>query len=180
MTNEEIAAEIHDAFRGVTREGGMSWRDAEIADFWGDESKASYIDTDRCWKDLVDDLDWSPEVGIGGWSFLEAIGFRYYLPAAMLRALDGSDGITFHLTLPKENDELHGYCLSHFLAFSDAQLRCVAHFLCFMDEKAYADAEALENSNWRHADLMHLKENSTPWRTAYDSYWSQFDDLGIT
>lgn len=92
MVEERAAliAEIHAAFEGVMREGGVSWSESEVVDDFGtDEERAAARaeDTDRCWTELAYDADWNIGPASGGWSFLDPIGFQYYLPAAMIRRL---------------------------------------------------------------------------------------------
>jgi hypothetical protein len=85
---EQIAveADIRSAFKGVTREGGVSWKEAFAADVGSSPDKciaARALDVERCWEDLIDDPNWYTDTGT--WYFLDAIGFRYYLAAAMVR-----------------------------------------------------------------------------------------------
>jgi hypothetical protein len=87
---DALIAEIHEAFEGVTREGGVSWNETFVLDGYGSEeecSKARKTDRDHRWADLAYDETWIAGPGVGGWSFLDAIGFRYYLPAGMIRML---------------------------------------------------------------------------------------------
>ena len=102
---DALLAEIHEAFPGGSRQGGVSWSEADVIDDYGSPDQraaARARDRDTRWQDLVDDPNWNPSDG-GHWSFLDAIGFRYYLPAAMVLAVrQGYDaGILFHLTLPE-------------------------------------------------------------------------------
>jgi hypothetical protein len=53
------------------------------------EEPAAHNENDRFWLEVADDPGWDPDAGIGGWAFLDGIGFRYYLAAALLRALRG-------------------------------------------------------------------------------------------
>jgi hypothetical protein len=82
---EALIAEIYAAFKDVSREGGVSWSETYVLDFYGTpEERAEARDRDRdwSWTDLVDDPDWQIGQGSGGLTFLDAIGFRYYLPHA--------------------------------------------------------------------------------------------------
>ena len=94
--------EIYDAFRGVTRDGGVSWSEAFAMDGYcvADERvEARKGDTDKSWTELVDS-DWGEHPGLGGGAFLDPIGSRYYLPAAMVRALRrGESELAFWLEL---------------------------------------------------------------------------------
>jgi len=77
--------EIHAAFDGVTREGGVSWSETKLLDDWGESkgragAEARAKDTDQSWAELTVSEQWSAGVGVGGWSFLDPIAMRYYLP----------------------------------------------------------------------------------------------------
>jgi hypothetical protein len=77
---DEIIDEINRAFDGVTREGGVSFHEADVIDNYGskqERTKARKLDTDECWQDV-------PEKDIENdciLSFLDPIGFRYYMAA---------------------------------------------------------------------------------------------------
>ena len=55
-----VEAQIREAFRGVTRDGGVSWRQALIRDIDDDTGCPTSWDTDR-WEELVDDATWEPD-----------------------------------------------------------------------------------------------------------------------
>ena len=127
-----VEAEIRSAFRDVTRAGGVSWSEAEVIDrTWGDESEqaaARAKDAELRWEDLVESPTWSHESGMGGFTFLDPIGFRYYLAPAMIRCLRDGDvgGLVLHLAG-------HGkFCRSKFSVFTAVQSRVVARFLRLM------------------------------------------------
>lgn len=161
---DALIAEIHAAFADVSREGGVSWSETRVLDMYGSDEERSAAraqDTDRNWSDLVDDPEWN-ESGIGGFSFLDPIGHRYYLPAAMIRTMrdEWNDVLSFTLTMP-QNYANPKHALrpgNHFLeqwALLDVhQRRCVARFIRHM----------------MHRDGEHSHESSE-WREAYDSYW---------
>src|SRR5690606_6253378 len=78
------------AFKGVTRDGGTSWTEAQAIDGYGSEEelqRARMRDKDQRWTELAIDKSWDAGPGIGGFGFLDESGFRYYLPAAMVRFL---------------------------------------------------------------------------------------------
>ncbi len=82
------------AFEGVTRAGGTSWTDSISLDLMGVAGKDFFIthrDDDRTWQDVAADEGWNPDAAIGGWAFLDPVGFRYYLAAAMWRMVKGSE-----------------------------------------------------------------------------------------
>lgn len=68
-----VEALVFEAFKGVTREGGVSWHEAEAIDFqvsdeeW-DEARA--LDTEKSWEELLDDEKWRNQAGEWAWPFL--------------------------------------------------------------------------------------------------------------
>jgi len=91
---DRVEALIRAAFAGVTRDGGVSWTESVVID--GDGSyrttgQARAEDKDTNWEQLVDDPNWHHDVGIGGFWFLDAIGWRYYIAPAMIRCTRDAD-----------------------------------------------------------------------------------------
>jgi hypothetical protein len=92
QSRDEVIQEIYVAFKGVTREGGVSWSETLVIDSDGTMDQRLFErerDTEQSWEDLVDDPTWNADIGIGGFSFLDPIGFRYYIAPAMVRELRG-------------------------------------------------------------------------------------------
>lgn len=150
---------IFAAFGHVTREGGVSWRETVVVDDNGSDIErvtARLKDTENCWQELIDDDSWDPEMGVGGWPFLDAVGFRYYLPAAMIRSLDtGFDvGIQSCLTLPRYS--LRSHTLQQWSALDPGQKYAISRFIRFM----------------RTIDFY--REG---WRNAFASYWESLPKL---
>lgn len=171
---EALIAEIYVAFRDVTREGGVSWSETGVLDDYGTEAeRLAARDTDRewGWTELVDDSKWQPDTGWGGFSFLDAIGTRYYLPAALVRSVRlGRDvGIAFHIDFSPPasgslassviNDfDLVAYRTEQLSLLDDRQRRCVARFVRFMlDWSRFVE------------DGFELKK----WQRSWDAYWSK-------
>ncbi len=161
MEREGLIAEIEAAFDGVSREGGVSWTEAEIADAYGDVRIAAFVwDGDTRWQDLLDERANFPGSGIGVWSFLDAVGFRYYLPAAMtLSARSGHDEtVCWPLTLQVSD---HGSYPGALWSLLDLrQRRCVKRFLQYM-----VVVEALD---WL--------DSGNQWSSALASYWKAIPD----
>lgn len=92
---DAIIAEIHVAFATATRgKPAISWSETRAMDNYEDEEgqdAARKLDTESHWSELVDDKRWQPFPGIGGFSFINAEGFRYYLPPTMIRCLRGDN-----------------------------------------------------------------------------------------
>ncbi len=92
LEEEQVAveAQIRAAFKGVTRDGGISWSETDSIDLHETEEQqaaARASDAEQCWEDLVDDPNWDEGIGVGGFTFLDAIGYRYYIAPAMIRSL---------------------------------------------------------------------------------------------
>jgi hypothetical protein len=145
-----LEAEIRAAFKHVTRERGISWSETEVFDAYGSEEEreaARAKDHDRDWTQLAEDRTWDIGPGVGGISFLETIGYRYYLPAAMIRTLHDPTGAATSIGL---DIILHwggvmGDAKALHIALNDRQRRCVARFVklmadCGDDEYGYRDA----------------------------------------
>ncbi len=85
---DKVQQRLREEFCDVTRDGGVSWSQTEVIDDWGtdeQERAARASDRDRDWLEVANDPLW-PKPN-GSFSFLDPIGFRYYLAAAMFRAL---------------------------------------------------------------------------------------------
>jgi hypothetical protein len=98
----ELIEEIQRAFRGVERGKGVSLHETEVIDAYGSQDergRARAKDTDRNWQEVQD--CWIEEFGgVGGLSFLDAEGLRYYLPAYMtywLRTGKEPNMLAYHL-----------------------------------------------------------------------------------
>lgn len=157
-TRKLLIADIYKAFEGVTRDGGVSWTESDAIDDYADEIECEIArsrDTDKSWTELVEDPLWSPDSG-GDFCFLDPIGFRYYLPAAMMRAINQLKAIClpFHLTIRDAQDigqrELR---LDQWSLLNRDQRHCVVRFLNFMSD---ADNQSANGE----------------WQRALNSYWS--------
>ena len=88
---QQLVEEIAAAFDGVGREGGVSLHEAEEIDCHGtseERAAARKLDVDTRWQDVRDEwIEQFPSVPF----FLDALGFRYYLPAYMIWALRNPD-----------------------------------------------------------------------------------------
>ena len=87
---DAFLGEIGEAFCSVKRVGGRSWTDAMAFDLVGVprvDFSVAHREDDQSWLNVADDAGWNPYCGVGGWPFLDGVGFRYYLAAAMYRAV---------------------------------------------------------------------------------------------
>jgi hypothetical protein len=165
-----LIEEIYDAFRTVTRDGGVSWSEAFVMDQCGtDEERveARRRDTDKSWTELVDS-DWREHPGVGGWAFLDPIGSRYYLPAAMVRGIrSGESQLDVRLELVGTDDrdlwhsrsvlvyefKLPGTARSRFeesqwSLLNESQRNCVKSFISLMISHAREWENAEVKERW--------------------------------
>jgi hypothetical protein len=158
---DAVEREIRQAFRGVTREGGTSWSESVIVDNDGSgrtREQARAEDTDKSWEELLDDPNWHPDPGMGGFNFLDPIGYHYYIAAAMLHSLhdvSSQERVATALEV----------CYSPFKeelvsAITPRQGHAIARFLRYMIalDGALGDTEAVER-----------------WSRDYRTYWKSFD-----
>lgn len=158
----ELICEIYAAFDGVSRAGGMSWVDSIAADlYWTEDMRreSGLADTDARWQDLVDDESWPDAFGTGGFAFLDAVGFRYYVAPAMIRELRDGEGESLHFALkcPAIHAKGRTSTLEQWSLLSDAQRRCVAAFVRFAIDRAFVKDEDHELDDYQ---------------AAWDNYWS--------
>jgi len=161
---DALLAEIYEVFPGGSRQGGVSWSESVVIDLYGspeERAEARAKDRDTRWQDVLDDPNWNPDRGVGGWSFLDAIGFRYYLPAAMVLAVrQGWDvGILFYLNLPE--GDLREWKHDKWSMLNLRQRLCVRRFLQYMGIV----------SAWRKAE-----DDEYGWFDALRSYWGKISD----
>jgi hypothetical protein len=176
---DAVLREIDEAFSGVRLAGGVSWRESRVIDAYGsdeDRAVARSLVPDHDWRELIGDPEWTPGGGVGGWCFLDAKGFRYYLPAAMVRCvMSGHDeGIAYHLSVP---DFLCGVLPEHqrreerMETWSSLDLRqrqCVKRFLRYM--LAVCEHQSVEEEAWFYEEM------TKDWRDALASYWDSLED----
>jgi len=139
----DALAEIYAAFDGVTREGGVSWSEAAVIDGYGtmeERLKARESDTEWNWQELVDDPLWR---AWDGFNFLDPIGFRYYLPVALVRCVrDHDDSIDFHLDLDREHAREQAGLLTA------AQRNAVRSLILYMAHRADTRQHRAEKLKW--------------------------------
>ncbi|MBX3381197.1 MAG: hypothetical protein KF805_13970 [Phycisphaeraceae bacterium] len=163
-----LIAEVYAAFEGVSREGGVSWSQAYVVDNYGDENSyaaAGQEDVDNQWEELVSDESWLADGIGGGFAFLDPIGFRYYLPAAMIRELNehASSGIERYLNLPPRGAKGRDSHLKQRALLNERQGRCTAAFVRFAIDRE-------KNSDNPEGELLRILE------FAWENYWCEFAD----
>ena len=153
-----VEAEIRRAFAGVTREGGVSWSEAVAIDGYEileTREAARAKDKEASWEELVEDPEWNPDRGVGGFTFLDPIGFRYYIAPAMIRWTRDGCGNPFWLNI------VTNYLQSKTDLMTDAQRRAAARFARFMISLSEAERNDYEAKKWRDA---------------YEGYWWEWGE----
>lgn len=158
---EALIAEIHEAFKHVTREFAVSWNETVAIDHYASQEErlaARATDTDTHWMQLVDDKNWSPFPGIGGFCFIDAKGFHYYLPPTMIRFLRGKLQEWFPGHLAKDMTRLIDLQDS---MWTKRQLRCIAWFISYMSRvhPGFPDTYG------------EFEESREAWRILYERGW---------
>lgn len=142
-----LIGQIRAAFASVTRLGGVSLHEADVIDGYGSPQQrnaARKLDTDRVWWEV-------PETDIERYHwilpFLDATGFRYYVPAYMTWALahyEYSESVSGDMTIyaldcgEGRNDQR----LQYFQLFSREQSEAVCAFLRFMEDYSAGMADS--------------------------------------
>jgi len=157
----KIAGMIHVAFGDVLRDGGVSLYQSRALDDYAEEAEfkaAERKDPELRWQDISSDKIEKFNISL---VFFDDKGFRFYLPAFMIFALDSfepthgsmdADGVLFATSDP------HGFHKEHFAILNPSQMEAVAAFLMFshlfdQSQMSRNDARLLENF-WR----LHLPE----------------------
>ena len=138
----ELIVEITAAFDGVSREDGITLHQAIAIDDWKtpeEQLAARRLDTEQRWQEVPHDAIVACESAL---SFLDAKGFRYYLPAFMacgLRNWDTDAGrvvdtCEYHLLHESQKSlrQSEPSSISAKYGFTNAQCRAIAHFLRFV------------------------------------------------
>ena len=144
-----IIAEIEAAFDSVSRDGGVSLHQADAIDDYAsgtEQEEARKIDRDSRWQDVPDD---QIAAHCDALSFLDAIGFRYYIPAFMVwmlkdparMDLNTSASTVFALTQPVcKNPADEKY--KKYSQFTDQQRSAIGHFLEHLCELGFEDPDS--------------------------------------
>ncbi|RYG27150.1 hypothetical protein EON82_00390 [bacterium] len=145
---------IEVAFRDVGLGRGTLWKEARALS--GEDVRVETPVERResallRWTDVAEDPEWAPGHRLGAWSSLDPVGFRFYLPAAMLRCLRGgaSLGVCHALTLPMYGDD--EICHHRWSLLDEAQRACVRRFAEFMRDLAHENGDEGEREAWQDA-----------------------------
>ena len=133
---EEVFAEIRAAFLNTTRDGGVSWTEANVIDAYGTDeecARARASDKDKHWLDLVNAPSFDPSVSTR-FIFMDDIGKRYHLPAAMYRALiqGHGEGLLMQLSPNKPVNGDPDFANTEWGLLDDRQRAAVRSFLLLM------------------------------------------------
>jgi hypothetical protein len=169
-----IENDIRTAFRGVTLGGGLSLRQAQLADSFENGAPrfpASMIPgpppvTDASFAGAEVTDDWSrvslDELERDCCGYLDALGFRYYIPALMLSVLDRYDPSSMRVIgalrgLYPRKDDLWDYAMRRYSLLNAAQKAAIAGFLAELPKLV---------------DLYHEHEKMVT--RALHNYWGQY------
>lgn len=138
-----------------------------MIDDYGSEAErreARESDTEKNWEALAEDPHWHPGPGVGGFTFLGAVGFRYYLAPAMVKEIHGYDviGTTLEDVLFLPRTFFRRYTLEKFSELRPDEMQCVCQFLkCmialnFEAERSETGAICSWFGDWRKTYLSYL------------------------
>jgi hypothetical protein len=135
-----VEIEIRTAFRGVTLGLGMSLRQAQFADRFQDAVWNAH--SDSLGKGEIRD-DWSKvpldELERDCIAHLDALGFRYYIPALMLSVFDSYESSSMRVIgtlsgLYPKKDSSWAYSMHRYSLLDAAQKTAIARFLAALPE----------------------------------------------
>jgi hypothetical protein len=141
-----LLEQIRVAFIDVGRDGGVSLHEADVIDDYGSMKErvaARKLDTDCVWRDV-------PESDIERYfwilSFLDPIGFRYYMPAYMtwtLKHYEHSGSISVDRTIYALDfsDDLREFAMERYTLMNQEQSEAICAFLRFMEECMSEDSD---------------------------------------
>lgn len=167
---QAVEADIRRAFAGVSREGGISWSGSFVVDDYGSDEEvavAAAKDTEKSWEELVESPTWDEEGWTGGFSFLDPIGFRYYIAPSMIRAARRGHGEQVAFALQADSD----FRREKLSLFTPAQSRATARFVKLMMECDAAKFARFQEQVQTNLDFDCFDD--TP-RQAWQIYWSKF------
>lgn len=181
--HDALIDQISKAFAQVSRQGGVSLREAVVRSRNGSQrehAEARSLDTDTHWSQFdptAIDADFSIL------HFLDPIGYRYYLPAFMThtlrRAAPSTEGHTplcmensllYHLGASESMSQAHAsQCNQRHALLTKPQRTCVARYLAYFVELAPLAMDAKPavqalRTIWL-SDLPHQE------RVRFDSNW---------
>ena len=168
MNADELQELMKAAFYSVTLDGGMSIRQAEVCDNYGTDNEGRQV-TDADFaaiprSEITDDWTSIPLAELERYpylAYLDAKGFRYYIPAFLLSLFEDAQGTSMRVisTLPsvRPTRDLWLHHMQQYELLSEAQRSAIATLLFYLQ-----DYPRLDTSD-RHIVSAALQ-----------TYWSQY------
>jgi hypothetical protein len=144
---DSVESEIRLAFRGVTLGRGISLKQAEFIDGFRDSTWKAHSSSTA---DVEITDDWSrvalDELQCDCIAHLDALGFRYYIPALMLSVLNHYESSSMRVIgtltgLYPKKDNLWKYYIHHYSLLNPPQKTAVARFLAALPKLVELDSE---------------------------------------
>jgi len=160
LTKAAMIELISREFSDVSRKGGVSWSEAWIIDKYGSMEEmlaARSSDTDQTWLEVAQREEWRTWEHCP-WSFLDKIGFRYYLVAAVMRfLLTGEDCLESSFFTFK-------FYNSNYDSFTRGQLVALGEYLRYRAELPRREAlmMVLDEADMSWEDYVASGETWTP------------------
>lgn len=146
---QALIALVLQAFKDVTREGGVSWSQTFVMDDYGSASQlaeAAAQDRELDWIELAQQGPWNHESAVCGvWGFLDAISAKYYLAASLL--LDLETGRSAHHDLHL----IDGPQKNAWSLLDDHQRAVVAMYMHWKRDIAGLEQSRVEHRIWTRA-----------------------------
>lgn len=168
---------IEQAFQGVNLGNGVSLHQTIVLDEYGSQAEqdaARSTDEQHDWRKLIDDPEFARINYYGGFSFYDAAGMRFHLPAYLSVVVKDPNCET-RWNLQSHLADLDVVDDNRFSLLDADQKRCVWEVLIFLrdEHKATLDAFDEETRNWyvpAHADVtaaleLAIEETWNPNRT---------------
>ncbi len=157
-----LIARIHAAFHKVQLGDGISWSQCQSLDLYESEeeqARARAQDETRDWSKLIDNPQWEPFPGVGGFAFINELGFRYYLPPTMIRFAKGDITQWYEGHFLQSIDGLVNPRSS---VWTPDQISSIAHFIAFMAKAGQEWSKQFDH--YRHFE----------WDAALTAGWSEY------
>ena len=164
-----VESEIRMAFRGVTLGRGMSLRQAQFAGRFLDAIWNAHS-ASLAQGDIIDDWSEVPldELERGCIAHLDALGFRYYIPALMLSVLNHYDPSSMRVIgtlsgLYPKKDNSWAYHVHRYSLLKQAQKTAIARFLAALPKlvELYSEDQKIVQRALRNYWGEYLQTNST-------------------
>lgn len=146
QVRSSVEQKIRTAFRGVTLGTGISLRRAELADSQSAPSREHVESFTQ--REIIGDWSQVPldELERAGVAHLDALGFRYYIPAPMLSVLDHYDSSSMRVIgtlkgLYPKKDNAWEYHMHRYSLLDAKQKAAIAHFLAELSKLVDLDSE---------------------------------------